>query len=176
MKRPNRAVPSIVFFPTLLAALSVALTPVLAGALTGEARQSIEAALGAYEQVRALLAEDRIEKLTEAADRLEQTAGEAARKVAGPLRADLDSLAAAARRLGETPTAQMEEVRRAFGEVSRPVVRLLSAERSLAEGRHVFECPMATGYNKWVQPGPTISNPYMGTQMSWCGAKTEWRE
>jgi len=56
------------------------------------------------------------------------------------------------------------------------MVALMVAEPSLSRGRHVFECPMANGYRKWIQPGANISNPYMGTRMPTCGSATDWRE
>ncbi len=58
--------------------------------------------------------------------------------------------------------------------VCRAVVALLTADPELARGKHLFECPMATGYKKWVQTSEEISNPYMGKAMPACGAAAEW--
>ena len=49
------------------------------------------------------------------------------------------------------------------------------AEPSHKKGRYVFYCPMVKGYQKWVQVDKKISNPYMGTRMLECGAKSDWK-
>jgi threonine/homoserine/homoserine lactone efflux protein len=36
---------------------------------------------------------------------------------------------------------------------------------------HVFECPMAKGYKRWVQPTDELENPYMGQEMLTCGSE-----
>jgi hypothetical protein len=70
------------------------------------------------------------------------------------------------------PKDDADTVRKAFGEVSQRLLAILAADRSLAEGLHVFECPMAQGYKKWAQPAAKISNPYMGTRMPECGSES----
>ena len=60
--------------------------------------------------------------------------------------------------------------------MSRHLLALLRAEDSLASGLHVFECPMADGYGRWVQPSADISNPYMGTRMPACGSESSLSE
>ena len=76
--------------------------------------------------------------------------------------------------LAAAPATDLPRLRREFGDVSRHVVALLTAEASLARGLHVFECPMAEGYGRWVQPSADISNPYMGTRMPACGTETSF--
>ena len=71
--------------------------------------------------------------------------------------------------------SEANAVRKAFGEVSRPLVALLSASPQLRAGRHVFTCPMAQGYKKWIQTSDQISNPYMGTSMPMCGSGSDWK-
>ncbi len=85
----------------------------------------------------------------------------------------LRGIASAAKGLGSA--GDVEAARSAFGEVSRHVVALLAADRTLAEGKHVFECPMAAGYKKWIQPTAKLENPYMGTKMLSCGGESTWR-
>lgn len=46
-----------------------------------------------------------------------------------------------------------DAVRKSFGDVSEHLLRLLALDQDLASELHVFECPMAQGYKKWVQPG-----------------------
>ncbi|MFQ5504766.1 MAG: hypothetical protein ACE5F1_08230 [Planctomycetota bacterium] len=86
----------------------------------------------------------------------------------------MTELQAAAGRLKETDTGDPKELRRVFGDTSRPVVALLSAETSLRTGRFVLECPMAQGYKKWIQNSSQISNAYMGKAMPECGSPSEW--
>ena len=66
-----------------------------------------------------------------------------------------------------------EAVRTAFGETSRPLVAVLAAAPSLSKGMYVFECPMASGYQKWIQTDSEISNPYMGSRMLTCGSASK---
>ena len=58
--------------------------------------------------------------------------------------------------------------------MSRALIAVLSAEPSLQQGRHVYECPMAKGYKKWVQVSEGVSNPYMGTDMLQCGTEADF--
>jgi Cu(I)/Ag(I) efflux system membrane fusion protein len=67
-----------------------------------------------------------------------------------------------------------DDQRRTFGDLSRAVVSLLSEHSTLARGRYVFQCPMAQGYQKWVQTGERLENPYMGGRMLRCGSSSEW--
>ena len=133
-------------------------------------RTSIDEAVSAYEDIRKALAQNRSNVRSEAlalAGAAQAAAGSAPEK----LRPSLEDLSASAQRLGAMQSDDLAEARRAFGETSRALIALLSSEPSLQPGRHVYECPMAKGYNKWVQLDETTSNPYMGSEMPECGAK-----
>lgn len=142
--------------------------------LSADRQQSIRRALDAYEQVRGQLARDEVAGVAASASVLEQAANEAAGKAPENLRVHLEGITSSARSLKDMPKNDAGAVRQAFGDVSRSVVALLAAEPSLQQGRHVFECPMAQGYKKWVQPTANLSNPYMGTRMPTCGSASEW--
>jgi Cu(I)/Ag(I) efflux system membrane fusion protein len=136
---------------------------------------AVDAVLAAYEPCRALLAADRTDGIAacakavaDAARAGEPAAGEGAR----PL---LAALVEAASGLGTAPAADIEAVRLAFGEVSRPVVALLAAVPSAGARYHVFECPMAKGFQRWVQPTAKLENPYMGRAMLECGSEVSQR-
>ena len=148
--------------------------PKTGAASSDDVARRLEALLGVYEQARSDLAADRIDGAVKVAARIESSAREASGKAPASLRPHLERLARAAADLKGAPADKADEVRRRFGEVSRPIVALLAAAPSLARGRHVFECPMAQGYKKWVQPAEEISNPYMGTRMLRCGSKSRW--
>lgn len=143
-----------------------------ASAISEGTRASVGEALTAYETIRDRLADDTLEGVPAAGSTLAQAAT-AAREGAPPaLRAHLDTIASSGRSL--SGTGDLEAARAAFGEASRGIVGLLSEAPSLAEGYHVFHCPMAEGYQKWVQADATLENPYMGQQMLTCGTESEW--
>ena len=130
--------------------------------------------LAAYEQVRAHLAADRGAEATAAAGTLRTAATAAASAAPEAMRAHLGAIASAATALGAASADDLGGLRNAFGSVSRPLVALLVDNPELREGRHLFRCPMAQGYPRWIQPSEEISNPYMGTEMLRCGAAAEW--
>ena len=132
--------------------------------------------LAGYEKLRALLADDQAQ-VGDAAGALAEAARKAAAESNGSLKESLGKIATAADAVREPATADLAEVRRRFGEVSRAVILLAVADPSLVGGRHVFECPMVEkGYGKWVQNGEEASNPYFGKDMLTCGSAGEWKE
>lgn len=140
------------------------------------ALESLRTALAAYEEARDLLAADQLEGLGPRASRLAQSL-EVARQALPAGREPevarwLEEGTAAARALGAA--TELGEARQAFGEVSRFVVALAGADPRLAEGWHVFECPMTETFPKWMQPSDELENPYMGTAMPSCGTSTDW--
>lgn len=143
--------------------------------LNDEAAKNLNELLAAYERNRVLLADDLLEQVPEAAASLHRLARDAAGQLPANVQPHVQAIASAAEALAATAASDAGALRRAFGEVSRPVVGLLTAEPKLAEGRHLFECPMADGFQKWVQTNDKISNPYMGKRMLACGSAVAWR-
>ncbi len=141
--------------------------------LTADTRRHITSALAAYERVRGALVADRGD-VAAAAREIAASAREAREGAPPALRAHLDGIETEAGQLADAPATDLPRLRREFGDVSRHVVALLTADESLARGVHVFECPMADGYGRWVQPSADISNPYMGTRMPACGTETSF--
>jgi Cu(I)/Ag(I) efflux system membrane fusion protein len=134
---------------------------------------AVHTALGAYEALRATLARDSLEGLAPAADRV----ATALRGHDGEPEPTASQLAAAASAAaGLSRASSLEEARAAFAELSRQLVALASADARLREGLHLFECPMAKGYGRWLQPGATIDNPYMGQAMLSCGNAAVWQQ
>lgn len=131
--------------------------------------------LEAYEMLRAGLANDDPSKVPATATSLASGARKAAASAPEAARKQFNALAEAADALAKTPTEDMDAVRKAFGEVSRHVVGLLADVPALRKGRHVFECPMAQDYGKWVQASEKLENPYMGKKMLGCGSKSDWK-
>jgi hypothetical protein len=92
---------------------------------------------------------------------------------AGAASKGLLDLAASARAVGSA--ADIAAARLSFGELSKNVVALIVGTPGLRNGRHLFLCPMATGYQKWVQTSATLENPYWGKRMLTCGKElTSW--
>lgn len=145
-----------------------------AGSAREEPSGGSGAVLDAYERVRAHLAKDEVAGAVKAAAALREAATQASTDAPADSRAHLDALARAASDLASTSPEDPDAVREAFGEASRPFVAMLAADSALAGEHHVFECPMAQGYKKWVQPDAELSNPYMGTRMPKCGTESEW--
>lgn len=136
--------------------------------------EETEAALGEYETIRAALAKDDVAAAIEAATSLKEAADSAAASAPDAHRPHLEALSEAAEALAAIEPEDAAAARKTFGEASRAVVALLADAPELREGRHVFECSMASGYKKWVQTDEEIANPYMGTKMLSCGSGTEW--
>jgi membrane fusion protein, copper/silver efflux system len=133
----------------------------------------LDRVLGAYDTVRAQLAADSTDAIDSAGQRIALAAREA-KAARAESAARLETLAAQADSLAKVNPKDIAAVRAQFGELSREVVTLLAETPALQKGRHVFECPMAVGYQKWVQPSAEIQNPYMGKSMLACGASTTW--
>jgi hypothetical protein len=135
--------------------------------------EGIKKAISAYEQIGKSLAEDHANVRAEALT-LEAAAQTASTTAPGSLQKPLDSLSGASQRLATLAVDDLAEVRSAFGEVSRAMISVLSAAPSLQEGLHLFECPMAEGYQKWVQSDESVTNPYMGSKMPTCGTPAQF--
>ncbi len=140
--------------------------------LSPEVVVRIETILGDYEGLRAVLAGDRLDEVAALATKLEVNAVAAKAGAPKDIVTRLAEMKKAVARLKAGDSADNQ--RRAFGELSRAVVLLIAQHRALAKGRHIFKCPMAQGYEKWVQTSPKLENPYMGGRMLRCGTDTEW--
>jgi hypothetical protein len=143
-----------------------------ASSLSPEAKSAADEVLSAYELLRAQLAADAVAEVPGLAERLERAATSMAKSGPAALQPQAVALAASSRLLRQTK--ELPKLREAFGEVSRQLVSILVIEPSLRRGRHVFECPMAQGYKKWIQTSTKLSNPYMGKAMLECGAESSW--
>jgi len=141
--------------------------------LPAETGARIDEAIAAYDVVRGSLAEDRGD-VKMPATKLADAALLAAESAPDRVRRPLEELSSAARGLAGLETTDLGAARKAFGDVSQALIAVLSAEPSLQDGRHLYECPMAKGYKKWVQLSEGVSNPYMGTDMLQCGTEADF--
>ena len=133
-----------------------------------------ERLLTEYEHLKSQLAADRAVSGEEFKN-IAEAAHAAAGAYTGEAKGHTDQLASSAEAAAGKAGEGMAEARDAFGEISRHLIALISAEPELASGHHVFECPMAKGYPKWVQQSESVSNPYLGQEMATCGVASEWR-
>jgi Cu(I)/Ag(I) efflux system membrane fusion protein len=136
---------------------------------------SFRTALDAYEEIRTALAADTLDGVPASSTRLAAALG-AVRSgldtAPEPVRGRVDL---AVERSRELETAKdLEGARAAFGKLSEPVVTLMAADARLIKERNVFECPMVSGFNKWLQKGERLENPYMGKKMLACGSESTW--
>ena len=114
--------------------------------------------LDAYEAVRVKLANDQLPG--DSADQLARRATEAGATEVYAAAAKLQSI------------QEIEAARKQFGEVSRELVERWK-KAPPPDTLHVYECPMAQGYGKWLQKEEQMANPYMGQRMLECGSKSE---
>jgi Cu(I)/Ag(I) efflux system membrane fusion protein len=126
-------------------------------------------ALEAYESLRVKLAQDDASAAPALAEKLAASATKAAAAATGPTQQPLKDLAAAADKMKALPATDMAGIRGSFGDASKAMVALLVADPSLQTGRFLFMCPMAKGYQKWVQTDQKLRNPYYGNEMLECG-------
>ena len=130
---------------------------------------SFDEAFASYESIRVALAADKTDGVAEAATKLAKLAADASNSAPDNLKAHYTGIAKAA---GDLAKAEdVAAMRGGFGDVSREVVGLMEMSPGTAKGQHVFECPMAKGYKRWIQPSAELANPYMGTEMLGCGSE-----
>jgi len=135
------------------------------------AKPELRGILENYEAIRELLVKDTGVGIAAHAKAIEAEAGKIA--AANPAGGAYSEMAAAATKLTVADVQDLGYLRRTFGELSRPLVGLLERDPSLGAGLHTFECPMAKGYKRWLQPSAKLENPYMGQRMLSCGSEVE---
>lgn len=125
---------------------------------------SLSSVVDAYDEVRSALAKDDFTAAVAQAAALRDAAKAAT----------LEEVSDKASVLTERSADDAEAVRATFGEVSKALIAVLAGREKLRGSLHVFECPMAKGYGKWVQREKEKANPYMGQSMLQCGSESSW--
>lgn len=132
-------------------------------------------AFGAYEEVRGLLAQDQVDGLAPRAERLETLLGNARGTLPRSSRDLAHHLEEAETAAGRLRTARtLPDARASFASLSQVLTRLAACEPKLAAGWHLFECSMTSGFNRWMQRGDQVENPYQGAAMQTCGTASDW--
>ncbi len=124
-----------------------------------------------YEECRALLAADTSQGITQCAMGIVAASKSAHAEAPKAAHQPILSVVKAAEALAKVADDDIEAQRLGFGEVSKATVAMLTAAPVAAKNYHVFECPMAKGYQRWAQSSATLENPYMGTKMLSCGTE-----
>lgn len=149
--------------------------PLAALELPPPSLDAIKRAFEATERARDELANDRLDGVAAPAREAAQavrTAQAALPKATSEVADCLAQAIAAAEQLAAAN--DLASARRAFGELNRFLIALGAADSRLQHGWHVFRCPMADGFKKWLQRSPDRANPYMGQAMPTCGSSTTW--
>ncbi|MGH9160663.1 MAG: FixH family protein [Vicinamibacteraceae bacterium] len=136
--------------------------------------ESLSTAFTAYQEARAALAADKLEGVPPPATRAAQALAAAASGLA-----DRKSAAAVVSEAERTArslakAADIEGARSTFGELSRALLLVASADERLTEGLTVWSCPMTKTFPKWIQREGEKENPYMGQKMPTCGDASDW--
>lgn len=147
--------------------------PVAAVTLAPEALTALAPMMAANDKIHAALAADTTQGVSDAATAIAEAAlaGRPLVKDA-TLQALLADVETRARHLDHG--GEIEALRLAYGDLSKQLVAIASAVPALRDGRHVFMCPMAKGYQKWLQAEPSLRNPYFGAKMLTCGEESDW--
>jgi len=135
----------------------------------------LQQSFGVYGQVRGLLAGDQIDGLAPRAERLAGLLGDARRAVPGSspdLAKRIDEATEAAESLQKA--GSLQDARASFAQLSQELTGLAACEPKLAAGWHLFECSMTSGFNRWMQSGDQVENPYQGKAMQTCGSPSDW--
>lgn len=132
--------------------------------------QKVIEVISAYATVRAALAADNLSEAKAKAPALASAAKAAVPVWAGTTTGDqLAPLATAAEAVATA--ADIRAARFAFGDASKALITAIAPEPSLQVGLVAYRCPMAKTYQKWLQTGDAMGNPYWGAEMLTCGAK-----
>lgn len=128
---------------------------------------TLQAVFAEYEAIRSALANDTGTGVAAHASRI----AELARGLGPDASPRLPAVAEAAAKLAAADQGDLAALRVAFGDLSRELVAVMESDAALAAGYHTFECPMAKGYGRWIQPTAELENPYMGQKMLACGSE-----
>lgn len=133
--------------------------------------EELQRALGAYDQVRRMLANDRLEAIATHAGVIATSLRVAQKQTGFEVEDCLGNGAVAAENLATA--GSLVDARAAFKDLSQYVMALAASDPRLTSGWRAFECSMTSGFNKWIQRSDQTENPYMGLSMQSCGSPTE---
>ncbi|HSG65948.1 MAG TPA: hypothetical protein VLD39_13150, partial [Gammaproteobacteria bacterium] len=138
--------------------------------LSAELKSDLTDALEALDEIGVALTKDGLE-FGHAPHRL-QGALESAAKSGGDMAVVFESAATEAGKLAET--TDVDAGRDLFQSISEKILPIAALDDEIHTSWYLFECPMESGFNKWVQSKPELENPYMGQGMLKCGNSVDW--
>lgn len=140
----------------------------VAAAPSAAAVKTVAAAVTSYNAVRKALAADDLAAAKRAAPDVAGKATGAATAYPAA-RSQFADMANAA--LAVSNAADIKAARVAFGNVSKSFITAVAMDKTFQTGLVCYRCPMAKTYQKWLQPGDEMGNPYWGAEMLKCGGK-----
>lgn len=130
--------------------------------------RAAKAAVQGYNEVRAALAADNLNGTKSAAP----PAGAKIAALKTDFPGDADAIAAMVAATDRIATAgDLKLARSVFGELSRSLIGVVASDAASQVGVVCYRCPMTKTYQKWLQVGDAMGNPYFGAEMLTCGAK-----
>ena len=138
--------------------------------------ETFRGALQSYDELRGLLSKDIMEGLEPAAQALDRDLAAALSAFASSPEPALEALIGESRHAAASlsQAGDLDSARTAFGELSRSLIIIAASDSRLIEGWQAFSCPMTATFDKWMQPGDELQNPYMGRSMPSCGIAAAW--
>lgn len=135
---------------------------------SANAIKAFQAAVTSYNAVRKALAADDLVAAKKAAPDIagKATGAGAAYPQARAALADVANHA-----LKVNSAADIKAARFAFGDLSKAFITAVAMDKAFQTGLVTYRCPMAKTYQKWLQPGDEMGNPYWGAEMLKCGGK-----
>ena len=137
-------------------------------------RVETQKVLDIYEKIRILLASDTLVGLETYCDEIVALTKQIEFSAPDNLKPRYTIISNKAKDLKKAKESDMDGARQDFGYLSKSIIELLQEEPSLQKNLHIFECPMAQDYQKWLQKESKINNPYMGSKMLECGAASSF--
>ena len=153
-------------------AASASAAPLAAITYSPPAFDALRSTMDAYERTRAALARDRMEGVSDGA----RTIAQALRAASAAMPKEHAEVATRAAASGDrvASATTLDGARKAFADLNRDFLGIVSADARLTDGWRVFECGMFEGKPRWMQRAPAPENPYMGTTMPTCGLPSAW--
>lgn len=140
--------------------------PLRAIETTGTEQAQVDAMVESYLDARQLLAEDRLEGVSEELAAI----GQAAQPLTASNDAQVKALAQDLVNVAAVRPEDLESAREAFEEISDAMIELtktIQPSDAAAETLYVAYCPMVKA--SWLQATEELANPYMGQKMLKCG-------
>jgi hypothetical protein len=132
----------------------------------------LKAAIQSYVAVSSALAADNLQEAKRAAQSVpSRTQGVGARtSTTGEFDKHLQRVSASAKKIAAA--TDLREARSEFRQMSEGIIAIVKSQPQLKGDLSIYRCPMAKGFNQWMQTADSPRNPYFGKKMVSCGLKS----